>query len=109
LIAEEVAETNPGLIVRDRIGRPETVPYDQVTAMLLNEFLKEHKTVQDQGATIAGLQKQIKALTAGLQKLSAQGESSKATAQLALKDQQHRFQKNPKKAKNVDTVLEFPL
>ena len=87
LIAEEVAEVSPDLITRDQNGKPETVRYEAVNAMLLNEFLKEHKTVQDQGATIAGLQKQIKALTAGLQKLSAQVESSKPTAQLALKDQ----------------------
>jgi hypothetical protein len=87
LIAEDVAQVNPDLIVRDSDGKPETVRYEAVNAMLLNEFLKEHKTVQDQGATIAGLQRQIKALTAGLQKLTAQVESTKPTAQLALKDQ----------------------
>jgi len=53
LIAEEVAEVNPDLVVRDKEGKPYSVRYDQVNAMLLNEFLKEHKTVQEQGATIA--------------------------------------------------------
>jgi hypothetical protein len=48
--------------------------------MLLNEFLKEHRTVQEQGATIARLEKQIEALTAGLQKVSAQLELSKPAA-----------------------------
>ena len=72
LIAEDVEKVNPDLIVRDKEGRPYSVRYDQVNAMLLNEFLKEHKTVQEQGATIAGLQKQIETLSAGLQKVSAQ-------------------------------------
>ena len=72
LIAEEVADVNPNLVVRDKNGGIYTVRYDAVNAMLLNEFLKEHETVQEQGATIARLQKQIEALTAGLQKVSAQ-------------------------------------
>jgi hypothetical protein len=50
--------------------------------MLLNEFLKEHKTVQEQGAMIARQQQQIEALTAGLQKVSAQFEASKPAAQV---------------------------
>jgi hypothetical protein len=72
LIAEEVAEVNPDLVVRNKDGDIYTVRYDQVNAMLLNEFLKEHKTVQEQGATIAELKQKIEALTAGLQKVSAQ-------------------------------------
>jgi hypothetical protein len=74
LIAEEVAEINPDLVVRDENGEIYTVRYEAVNAMLLNEFLKEHRTVQEQGATIALLQKQVEALTAGLQKVSAQLE-----------------------------------
>ncbi len=65
----------------------------RVNAMLLNEFLKEHKVfveeqrkVQEQGATIAGLEKQVEALTAGLQKVSAQLELSKAAPQTVLND-----------------------
>jgi hypothetical protein len=72
LIAEDVAEVNPNLVIYDADGKPYTVRYDAVNAMLLNEFLKEHKTVQKQGAMIARLEKQIEALTAGLQKVSAQ-------------------------------------
>jgi hypothetical protein len=54
--------------------------------MLLNEFLKEHKTVQEQGAMIARQQKAIEALTAGLQKVSAQLEVSKPAPQTVLND-----------------------
>ncbi len=72
LIAEEVAKVNATLVLPDKEGKPYTVRYDAVNAMLLNEFLKEHQTVQQQGATIARLEKQIEALTAGLQKVSAQ-------------------------------------
>jgi Chaperone of endosialidase len=78
LIAEDVAEINPDLITRDEDGKPQTVRYEAVNAMLLNEFLKEHKTVEEQGAMIARQQKQIEALTAGLQNVSAQLELSKA-------------------------------
>ena len=71
LVAEEVEKVNPDLVVRDKEGKPYTVRYDQVNAMLLNEFLKEHQKVEEQGATIATQQKQIDALTAGLQKVNA--------------------------------------
>src|SRR5438876_11311929 len=84
LVAEEVEKVNPDLVVRDEQGKPYTVRYEAVNAMLLNEFLKEHGTVQElksaaakQEATIACQQKQIEALTAGLQKVSAQGEARK--------------------------------
>jgi endosialidase-like protein len=80
LIAEEVAEANPNLIIRDKEGKPLTVRYDQVNAMLLNEFLKEHRKVEQ-------MQKQIEALTAGLQKVSAQLEVSKPAPQTALNRQ----------------------
>jgi len=101
LIAEEVAEVYPDLVGRNPEGQPESVRYDQINAMLLNEFLKEHKKVQDQQATIADLknefrmisaqqQKQIQMLTARLeqqavqiQKVSAQLEISKAVGQTA--------------------------
>ena len=98
LIAEEVAEVNPDLVVRDNNGDIYTVRYDAVNAMLLNEFLKEHRKVEDlkkdfqatvaqqrkdSEATAARQQRQIEALTAGLQKVSAQIEASKPAAQLA--------------------------
>ena len=93
LVAEEVAEVNPELVVRDKNGEVYTVRYDAVNAMLLNEFLKEHRKNEEQQATIAQLkkdmqanaaqhQKQIEALTAGLQKVSAQLEASKAAPQV---------------------------
>jgi len=82
LIAEEVEKVNPDLVVRDKEGKPYSVRYDQVNAMLLNEFLKEHRRVQEQGAIIARQQKQIDALTAGLQKVSAQLEASKPAPQV---------------------------
>jgi hypothetical protein len=94
LVAEDVAKVNPDLVIRDREGKPYTVRYDQVNAMLLNEFLKEHKAfneeqrkVQEQGALIARLEKQVEALTAGLQKVSAQVEMSRPAAQMVGKNQ----------------------
>jgi hypothetical protein len=87
LIAEEVEATNPDLVVRDKAGKVSTVRYEAVNAMLLNEFLKEHKRVQEQGAMIARQQKQIEALTAGVEKVSAQVELNKAAPQAALNAQ----------------------
>jgi hypothetical protein len=83
LVAEEVEKVNPDLVVRDADGKVITVRYEAVNAMLLNEFLKEHKAVQEEGVTIARLQKQIEALTATVQKVSAQLEVSKPAPQVA--------------------------
>jgi hypothetical protein len=92
LVAEEVEKVNPDLVVRDKEGKPYSVRYDQVNAMLLNEFLKEHKEflqeknkAQEQSNAIARLEKQVAALTAGLQKVTAQVEASKVSTQVALK------------------------
>jgi uncharacterized coiled-coil protein SlyX len=96
LVAEQVAKVNPDLVARDDQGKPYTVRYEAVNAMLLNEFLKEHREVQEQKVTITQLkssaakqeamiaqqQKQIEALTAGLQKVSAQVEMSKPAPQI---------------------------
>jgi endosialidase-like protein len=91
LIAEQVEKVNPDLVVKDAEGKVYTVRYEAVNAMLLNEFLKEHKAfieeqrkVEEQGATIARLQKQIETLTAGLQRVSAQLELSKAEPQTVV-------------------------
>jgi hypothetical protein len=84
LIAEEVAAVNPGLVVRDKNGEIYTVRYEAVNAMLLNEFLKEHRKNQEQEATIAHQQKQIEALTVGLQKVSAQLELTELAPQTVL-------------------------
>jgi len=83
LVAEQVEKVDPALVARDADGKPYTVRYEAVNAMLLNEFLKEHKTVQEQGAIIARQQKQIDALAEGLQKVSAQLELSKPAPQVA--------------------------
>jgi Chaperone of endosialidase len=89
LIAEEVAKVNPDLVVRDAQGEIYTVRYDAVNAMLLNEFLKEHKRVEQQEATIAQLestvaqqQKGMAALAASLKEQAAQIQ--KVSAQLRL-------------------------
>jgi hypothetical protein len=89
LIAEDVAEVNPDLVIRDKEGKPYSVRYEDVNVMLLNEFLKEHRRNEDQEATIARLiatdtrqQTQIEALTAALQKVSAQLEASKPAPQV---------------------------
>ncbi len=78
LVAEEVEKANPALVVRDQEGKPYSVRYDQVNAMLLNEFLKEHSKVTKLESRVAHQQEQIEALAAGLQKVSAQFEASKA-------------------------------
>jgi len=109
LVAEEVEKINPDLVVRDKEGKPYSVRYDQVNAMLLNEFLKEHKKVQEQNsklqqqqatiielkstvaqqqkdiqATAAQQQKQIEALTTGLQKVSERLEAGKPAPQVVV-------------------------
>jgi hypothetical protein len=101
LIAEEVEKINADLIIRDREGRPQTVRYEQINAMLLNEFLKEHRKVQELEAKVARQQndseaseakqrEQTQALTARLdqqaaeiQKVRAKIEVSRPTPQLA--------------------------
>src|SRR5207248_4334420 len=79
LVAEEVEKINRDLVARDEQGKPYSVRYEAVNAMLLNEFLKEHRKVEQQRkdfeAALAQQQKQIEALTAGLQKVSAQLET----------------------------------
>jgi hypothetical protein len=81
LVAEDVDKMNTDLVVRDKEGKPYSVRYDQVNAILLNEFLKEHRKVEQQRkdfeAALAQQQKQIEALTAGLQKVGAQLELRK--------------------------------
>jgi hypothetical protein len=104
LIAEDVAEISADLVSRDKEGKPQTVRYEAVNAMLLNEFLKEHRKVEEQEATISHLktefqtavvqqQKEIQALTAQLkehaaqiQKVSAQLQVSKSAEQMAGND-----------------------
>ena len=101
LVAEDVEAVNPCLVVRDKEGKAYSVRYDQVNAMLLNEFLKEHDaflkqevTVQEQGATIAELKNEIATLNTTLrdqatqiQKVSAQLQVSKPAPKTVLNDQ----------------------
>jgi hypothetical protein len=101
LIAEEVAEVNPALVIYDSDGKPYTVRYDAVNAMLLNEFLKEHRKgkeqdgkIQEQQTTIEELKSGMKALAATvneqasqLRKVSAQLQINNATARAIVSDQ----------------------
>ena len=93
LVAEDVEKVTRALVVRDKEGKPYTVRYDAVNAMLLNEFLKEHRKVKEQEATIAQVKKDFHANVARLatrldeqaaqiQKVSTQLEASKATPQV---------------------------
>src|SRR5438876_7502886 len=94
LIAEEVATVNPDLVVQHKDGEISTVRYEQVNAMLLNEFLKEHKKVQSLETTVAQQQKGMEVLTAQLkeqaaqiQKVSAQVEMAKPATKVAVGNQ----------------------
>jgi hypothetical protein len=101
LIAKEVEKVNPDLVARDEEGKMMSVRYEAINAMLLNEFLKEHCKVQGLEAAIAQLkgrfekqeaasaqqQKQIESITAGLQKVSAQVELQKPSAQTVVNNQ----------------------
>jgi hypothetical protein len=82
LVAEEVAKVNPALVLPDKEGKPYAVRYDAVNAMLLNEFLKEHRKVEQLTkafeSKLAEQHRQIEALTERLQKVNAQLESNKA-------------------------------
>ena len=84
LIAEDVAKVNPDLVVHDENGEIYTVRYDAVNAMLLNEFLKEHRAFLEEQDKVDKLEKQVVALTTGLQKVSAQLELNKTAPQTAL-------------------------
>ena len=89
LIAEEVEKVNPNLVARDESGKPYTVRYEAVNAMLLNEFLKEHRKVEEQGlkeqeleALVTQQQKEIGALTNALKEQATQIQ--KVSAQMAV-------------------------
>jgi hypothetical protein len=89
LVAEEVEKVNPDLVVRDEDGKVMTVRYEAVNAMLLNEFLKEHRKVEEQDAkiakqdsVIARQQQKIETLAATVQKVSEQLELNKPAPQV---------------------------
>ena len=121
LVAEDVEKVDPALVVRDKEGKPYSVRYDQVNAMLLNEFLKEHKKVEAQRsrmekqeatiielksivaqqekkfkANLAEQHEQIQALTAGLQKVSAQVGVSAPAAKVVANEQPTQKRRNDK-------------
>ena len=82
LVAEEVEKVNPDLVLHDTNGEPYTVRYEQINAMLLNEFLKEHKTVQELKTEIAALSTTVRDQNSKIQKISDQLESRSAVPQL---------------------------
>ena len=71
LVAEQVEKVNPDLVARDEQGKPYTVRYEAVNAMLLNEFIKEHQKVEGLEATAAQQEKEIAALTTALKAQAA--------------------------------------
>ena len=82
LVAEDVARVNPDLVIYDEQGRPFSVRYEEVNAMLLNEFLKEHRKNEEQEATITQLKKEMKTVVARLEEQAA--EIQKVSAQLEV-------------------------
>ncbi len=119
LVAEQVAKVNPDLVARDNQGKPYTVRYEEVNAMLLNEFLKEHRKVEEQAATITDVratvakqdrtiaqqqkefraaveqqQKEITALTAALKEQA--GQIQKVNGQLQAAKPAPRLASNQK-------------
>jgi Chaperone of endosialidase len=87
LIAEEVADVNPDLVIDDADGKPYTVRYDAVNAMLLNEFLKEHRKVERLEAIVASLVTTVNEQAFEMQKIRAQVELNKPAPQTALNNQ----------------------
>ncbi len=95
LVAEDVEKVDPALVVRDKEGKPYSVRYDQVNAMLLNEFLKEHCKVEEQSreileqrATITELRNGMATVVADLKEQASQIQ--KVSAQLATASPSHR-------------------
>ncbi len=87
LVAEEVEKVNSDLVIRDAKGRPYTVRYEQVNAMLLNEFLKEHGKVEKLEGALGAVTKRLNEQEARIQKVSAELEVSKAATHMALNSQ----------------------
>jgi hypothetical protein len=87
LIAEQVENVNPDLVARDKEGKPYSVRYDQVNAMLLNEFLKAHRKMEQQQKQIDGLTAQLKEQATQIQKVSTQIELSKPEKRVVLNSQ----------------------
>jgi hypothetical protein len=107
LVAEEVEKVDPELVVRDEHGKPYTVRYDQVNAMLLNEFLKDHRKLEQLNKSfnsrIAEQQKQIEALTTGLQKVTAELELHKQEPRTVLNDRWYEKQMSIKQVESLSS------
>jgi hypothetical protein len=84
LIAEDVAEVNPNLVARNLEGQPESIHYEMVNAMLLNEFLKEHRKVEGLEAMVADLVTTVKKQAAQIEKISTRVEMNEAAPQTVL-------------------------
>ena len=82
LVAEDVAKVAPDLVARDADGKPFTVRYEEVNAMLLNEFLKEHRKVTEQGEEITALKRTVAELKTTIEKVSARQEAQEPAARL---------------------------
>jgi hypothetical protein len=87
LVAEDVEKVNPALVVRDKDGKPYSVRYDQVNAMLLSEFLKEHRKVEKLEAALDTITKRLNEQEARIQKVCAEIEVSELAAKTALNSQ----------------------
>jgi hypothetical protein len=87
LVAEEVEKVNPDLVVRDAEGQVSTVRYEAANAMLLNEFLKEHRKVEEMEEAMALFSAQLKEQAEQIQKVSAQLEASKPAPQVVNNNQ----------------------
>ncbi len=86
LVAEDVVKVNSQLVVRDKAGKPYTVRYEAVNAMLLNEFLKEHRKVEEQGNQIIELKAMLKEQATQIQKVSAELQLRRTRPQVAVND-----------------------
>src|SRR5262249_30724861 len=84
LVAEDVEKVNPDLVVRDKEGRPYSVRYDQVNAMLLNEFLKEHKAFIEERHKVEKLEATVATLAAQLQRISSRVQMNSPEPQVAF-------------------------
>jgi endosialidase-like protein len=93
LVAEDVAKVNPDLVVRDKEGKPYSVRYDQVNAMLLNEFLKERKKVEDEQETIAQLKSEQEAARIELKSTVAQQQKAIELLTAQLQEQAAQIQR----------------
>jgi len=87
LVAEEVEKVNPDLVVRDKDGKPYSVRYDQVNAMLLNEFLKEHRKVEKLEAALTAVTEHLKEQDSKIEKVNTQIEIRRPAAPVVVSNQ----------------------